>query len=381
MFSFVSVFCCSFSQKVSLLCLPFYRLNKRNRVALESMATAHDKVAVDDEPSEELLISEAAQSIWEADFLLIATGAGFSADSGLPTYSDIARNPTYQQKGIDYSDVCRVSCLKNNPSLFYGFWGMCYNAYKETEPHAGYDILKKWCNLKQEKEERHLDGIASYYLYTSNVDGHFRRKDFPVERLHEMHGGIDTWLVVEENGKESASSLKIPEPFSFAVNPTTLELSPELILELFGNDRKSNASSETSLLRPRVLMFDDGFQAHRAMGLAASCDLYQNWEEQMEAKMARTDKELTLVVLEIGCGIRVPSVRKECEDVIADSAARCAGTDGKIRCTHIRINPDDDEIQDHALTNAKAISIRSTALKTLQAIDARFDKLHGPLKL
>ena len=44
----------------------------------------------------ETLIEQAAKQIADADFLLIATGAGFSADSGLPTYTDVARNPIYE---------------------------------------------------------------------------------------------------------------------------------------------------------------------------------------------------------------------------------------------------------------------------------------------
>lgn len=38
----------------------------------------------------------AANAIRNADFLLIATGAGWSADSGLPTYSGVADIEAYK---------------------------------------------------------------------------------------------------------------------------------------------------------------------------------------------------------------------------------------------------------------------------------------------
>jgi hypothetical protein len=65
----------------------------------------------------------AARAIEEADYLLVATGAGFSADSSLPVYDDIAAVPAYRRKGLTYSDLCRGSLLDDDPSAFYGFWG------------------------------------------------------------------------------------------------------------------------------------------------------------------------------------------------------------------------------------------------------------------
>ena len=53
--------------------------------------------------------------------------------------------------------------LDREPEVGYGFWGSCFNLYRETAPHRGYSILKGWCDSKK-----------SWYVYTSNVDGHFR---------------------------------------------------------------------------------------------------------------------------------------------------------------------------------------------------------------
>ena len=38
-------------------------------------------------------IEAAADALDAADFVLIAAGAGFSADSGLPVYDDVAKHP------------------------------------------------------------------------------------------------------------------------------------------------------------------------------------------------------------------------------------------------------------------------------------------------
>ena len=47
-----------------------------------------------------------------------------------------------------------------------------------------------------------------------------------------------------------------------------------------------------------------------------------------------TADRCSLAVIEVGCGQRVPSVRRECEDVVRDTLARGG------RATLIRINPE-----------------------------------------
>lgn len=47
-------------------------------------------------------ILAAATAIAAADYLLVAAGAGFSADSGLPIYADVARDPKWRSLGLSY---------------------------------------------------------------------------------------------------------------------------------------------------------------------------------------------------------------------------------------------------------------------------------------
>mmetsp|Transcript_43170 Transcript_43170/g.84623 ORF Transcript_43170/g.84623 Transcript_43170/m.84623 type:complete len:197 (+) Transcript_43170:15-605(+) len=147
------------------------------------------------------LCKQAASAIKQADVMLFATGAGWSADSGLAVYQDIACVEEYQRLGLEYHDLCDPSCLSENAELFYGFWGKCFNDYRDTPPHEGYQIIKSWrdrffspsshfgrllqqmiCQFrghpngpitsKVAKEEK--DGLPGpFFCYTSNVDAHF----------------------------------------------------------------------------------------------------------------------------------------------------------------------------------------------------------------
>ena len=50
---------------------------------------------------------EVALAIRRAEVLVLCCGAGLSADSGLPTYSEIAKVKVYQDLGFKYDDICR----------------------------------------------------------------------------------------------------------------------------------------------------------------------------------------------------------------------------------------------------------------------------------
>ena len=95
---------------------------------------------------------QAAKALHDADILLLVTGAGWSAESGLAVYGDIGRVPAYQQRNLTYADVAQPHIVGKEPALFYGFWGQCFQDYRKTRPHEGYAIVSKWRDDKNSKE-------------------------------------------------------------------------------------------------------------------------------------------------------------------------------------------------------------------------------------
>ena len=89
-----------------------------------------------DEQVEELkekrnqMIEAAAAAIATADVLLVTTGAGWSADSGLAVYKDVADVPAYHKRELTYHALCNPGVLDEDPALFHGFWGGCFNDYR-----------------------------------------------------------------------------------------------------------------------------------------------------------------------------------------------------------------------------------------------------------
>lgn len=95
---------------------------------------------------------------------------------------------------------------------------------------------------------------------------------------------------------------------------------------------------------------------------------YIAWEEMVETALER-NPEMCAVVLEVGCGIRVPSVRLETETVVHDVLKRCKPNQIRL----IRINPEQESIAKHFenrvdLPPDALIQIQATALDTLRQI-------------
>eukprot|EP00959_Pyramimonas_sp_CCMP1952_P094153 1969673-Pyramimonas_sp.AAC.2 len=146
------------------------------------------------------LIRAAAQAIANAGVFVIASGAGFSADSGLAVYKDIADVPAYQKRGLEYHDICQPHWIEEDPDLFYGFWGMCFNDYRNTNPHEGYHIIQRWRDSRFAKNKYSQqiqsawkgkageEAPGAFFSVTSNVDEHFKKVGFKPSEVREIHG-------------------------------------------------------------------------------------------------------------------------------------------------------------------------------------------------
>ncbi|KAK1947551.1 hypothetical protein P3T76_001561 [Phytophthora citrophthora] len=346
----------------------------------------------------------AAEKLAAADFLLLATGAGFSADSALPVYAyvnlsttsyttgkltfkllfprDIAKVDAYDKMGVEYQDLCDPYMLEQDEEVFYGFWGGCTNSYRDTKHHRGYQILRKWRDAIRSKgsstDERRNNfqaafdrlkkcealpaGVTSdsvtndpFFVYTSNVDSHFKR-DFDKKEVYELHGSVENWQCagdVETGAREPCEQTwKLPAEFRFDLDEVTM---------------KAPGAEATTCPecggkgRPNVLMFHD----RQWIANTSEENGYIAWESVMEL-MLEDDPTLNLVVLEIGCGTRVPSVRRETEMVVADVIEGC----GRPQATLIRVNPETPTCDNPLiLANNRFLPIASKGLEALEGID------------
>lgn len=106
--------------------------------------------------------------------IVILTGAGISAESGLPTFRDA--NGLWQ--GHRFEDVASPEAFSRNPALVHEFYNLRRAALKTVQPNAAHVALAK---LQREHP-------GKVVLITQNVDDLHERGGSP-EVIH-MHGEL-----------------------------------------------------------------------------------------------------------------------------------------------------------------------------------------------
>jgi NAD-dependent SIR2 family protein deacetylase len=223
----------------------------------------------------------AADIIFAADALLIGAGAGMGVDSGLPDFRGPEgfwrAYPAFH--GRRFEEISNPVWFRRAPEQAWGFFGHRLNLYRTTAPHAGFEILLRW------GESRPL----GYFVFTSNVDGHFHRAGFAPDRILECHGSISFLQCADS----CTDRIWPAEGTAVEVDENTIRARPPL----------PKCVQCGGLARPNILMFGDGgWISHRS---DAQQRRYRDWLEQL------ADKRLT--VIELGAGTGVPTVRWECE--------------------------------------------------------------------
>ena len=264
----------------------------------------------------------AAAILRETKHLLISAGAGMGVDSGLPDFRGNAgfwqAYPPYQRLGLSFVDLANPVSFDRDPELGWGFYGHRLELYRNTQPHAGFEILRRWAAVKE-----------SHFVFTSNVDGHFQRAGFAEDRVYEIHGSIH-FLQCSLPCRRDV----VPEAgLSLGVDPENMRATAAL----------PTCPECRRVARPNILMFGDGrWIEDRSM---VQEDHFGRWLERVGKK--------PLAIIELGAGTAVPSVRMQSEELVRRLGAKL-----------IRINPREPKVP------AGQVGLAAGSLEALGAIDA-----------
>lgn len=98
------------------------------------------------------MYEQAASIIREAEVFIITAGAGMGVDSGLPDFRGEHgfwnAYPAYARLGLSFAQCANPMHFFSNPHFAWGFYGHRTNLYRETIPHAGFHIIRKWIEKK-----------------------------------------------------------------------------------------------------------------------------------------------------------------------------------------------------------------------------------------
>lgn len=274
-------------------------------------------------------IERASHALRRATALLVTAGAGMGVDSRLPDFRGDEgfwkAYPPFRKLGLRFVELANPRWFERDPELAWGFYGHRLALYRRTKPHRGFDILKKWGASMR-------DGV---FVFTSNVDGQFQRAGFDPSRIHECHGSLDRLQCMRRCG--------IP-PFS------SEDYEPRI-------DEESCRAREPlprcprcgAMARPNVLLFGDFGWDSRPYDEQE--ERLNDWLEELAEQ-----EDARLVVVELGAGSHVPTVR-----IFSESVSRALN--GEL----VRINPRES----HGPRGT--ISIPTGALEACVAIDGMLE--------
>jgi NAD-dependent SIR2 family protein deacetylase len=206
--------------------------------------------------------------------------------------------PALGRLRMGFSSIANPEAFENDPTLAWGFYGHRLLSYRNTQPHQGFNLLKKL-------GERFTHGS---FIFTSNVDGQFQKAGFDPQRIYECHGSIHTLQCAKPDDCCKSTWLAIDEQPVIDIDACELTSALPKCLYCGG------------LARPNILMFDDWFWQARP---------YQQQKKRLEQWLTQVEAPL---VIEIGAGVAIPTVRHFSERV-ANNGERL-----------IRINPADATI-------------------------------------
>lgn len=119
-------------------------------------------------------IDELATRLRDARSVVVLTGAGMAAESGIPTFREAQTGLWARYRP---EDLATPHAFARNPRLVWQWYAWRREIVRHAEPHAGHLALAA------------LEGrIPSFSVVTQNVDGLHQRAGS--RRVVEMHGNI-----------------------------------------------------------------------------------------------------------------------------------------------------------------------------------------------
>lgn len=182
------------------------------------------------------------RALADARRVAILTGAGTSAESGVPTF----RDPGGLWERFRPEELANVEAFLRNPALVQGWYTHRREIVQGVEPNAGHYALA-------ELERLLIERGGEFLLATQNVDNLHQRAGS--ERVVELHGNLT-------------------RTYCHACDRTA---TPEEVAALAEDGTLRCSACRDGLLRPDVVWFGEmlpmeAFEA--AMDAAARCDVF-----------------------------------------------------------------------------------------------------------
>jgi NAD-dependent deacetylase len=138
--------------------------------------------------------------------IAVLSGAGISAESGVPTFRD-DKNGLWAK--FDPYELSSTEGWQQHPERVWAWYLWRHHLVKAVEPNAGHRAVADW---------QHLPEIEKVTVVTQNVDNlHERAGSAPV---HHLHGSLFDFRCDSCNSAYTGPLADVPEPVLELMPPT-----------------------------------------------------------------------------------------------------------------------------------------------------------------
>jgi NAD-dependent deacetylase len=123
--------------------------------------------------TDEAQLREVAALVRQKPRIAILTGAGISAESGIPTF----RGEEGLWRQFRAEELATPQAFRRDPRLVWEWYDWRRGLIASRQPHAGHHVLARWEEL-----------LPDFVLITQNVDGLHRQAGS--KNILELHGNI-----------------------------------------------------------------------------------------------------------------------------------------------------------------------------------------------
>ena len=135
--------------------------------------------------------------------VLVLTGAGVSAESGIPTF----RGKDGYWRKLDPAQLATPEAFARDPKLVWEWYRERRQRIRNAQPNAAHEAITR---LAQHADE--------FLLVTQNVDDLHARAGFPKEKMVQIHGDIfvtkcsrcDFGFTEREHDQETGNTTRVP---------------------------------------------------------------------------------------------------------------------------------------------------------------------------
>jgi NAD-dependent deacetylase len=189
------------------------------------------------EPYKSALARVVKTASGRAGRLVFLTGAGISAESGIPTFRGPEGYWRVGSRNYHPQELATHAAFESMPATVWAWYLSRYRTCAQAQPNAAHLALVDAARALGDR----------FLLVTQNVDGLHRRAGSPAQQLFEIHGNIAQVRCVEG----CAGLLPLEPLLAHFPDVAPEQLAPRELPAAF------HCSNCQSPLRPHVLWFDE----------------------------------------------------------------------------------------------------------------------------